>query len=251
MPRSLLLFSMLFLASCKAFFPAPLPMRSTFDSVSGKTPAKCLMVLLPGAGDVAETYSQQGFVEAILRSGASVDVVAANATLGYYLRGIAPDQIEIDVVAPLRKRGYAQIWITGISMGGFGALHYAQFFPEHVNGILTLAPYLGDLSLGNEIRSAGGLKKWTPDPAAAISEANYQRQLWSWLHNLVTGKQQGPAIYIGYGDQDALGEQNALLAAALPADHVFHAPGGHDWQPWRALLQQFLRSSEFRQRCTP
>jgi pimeloyl-ACP methyl ester carboxylesterase len=251
MVRLLALLTVVLASGCKIFFPVPSTMASAFDPLPPPKQAKCLMVLLPGAGDTAETFREKGFVEAIQGSGARVDVVAANATLGYYLRGTAAERIEIDVVAPLRTRGYEQIWVLGISMGGFGAFHYTQFFPEHVDGILALAPYLGDLSLGREIRDAGGLAKWTPDPPAPIVEDNYQRQLWSWLHNVTTGKQPGPQIYLGYGDQDGLGAQDALLAQALPPDHVFHAPGGHDWGPWRALLLQFLRSSEFQRRCAP
>ena len=207
------------------------------------------MVLLPGAGDTADAFREKGFVEAIQNSGASVDLVAANATMGYYLRGIAAQRIESDVVAPRREKKYEQIWVLGISMGGFGTFHYTQFFPDHVDGILALAPYLGDRSLSDEIRNAGGLEKWTPDAPAPIDEDNYQRQMWRWLHETVTGKQKGPAIYVGYGDQDGLGAQDSVLAAALPPDHVFHAPGGHDWPPWTALLQQFLQSSEFQRAC--
>ena len=222
-------------------------MASVFDQLPGGQRAKCLTVLLPGAGDTAQTFRDKGFVEAIQRSGASTDIVAANATLGYYLRGIAPERIEVDVIAPLRSRNYEQIWVMGISMGGFGAIHYTQLHPEHVDGMLVLAPYLGDKSLGDEIRNAGGLEKWTPDPPAPIVEENYQRQMWSWLHGAV--KEKRPLIYIGYGDQDGLGPQDAVLSSALPQEQVFHTPGGHDWPPWRALLQQFLDSSEFQRRC--
>ena len=251
MLRPLVLAACLGVCGCKSFFPAPSPMASVFDPLPAQKPAKCLVVLLPGAGDTAETFRKEGFVEAIQSSGAAADVVAANATLGYYLRGNAAQQIETDVVAPLRTRGYGQIWVVGISMGGFGSLHYAELFPAHVDGVLALAPFLGDKSLGEEIRNAGGLEKWTPDEAAPVTEENYQRQLWSWLHNTVTGKQKGPAIYLGYGDQDGLGAQDSVLGAALPKDHVFGAPGGHDWPPWRALLQQFLKSPEFQRACTP
>ena len=250
MLRWLWLGTVLCASGCKLFFPAPVVMRSVFDPLPGNAQAKCLIVLLPGYGDSAEAYRQQGFVDAIRRSGVSADIVAADATLGYYLRGTAPGRIEHDVVAPLRARGYAQLWVLGISMGGFGSIHYTQSFPQHVDGILALAPYVGDVSVENEIRGAGGLVKWTPDPAAPLTEDNYRRQTWSWLHQVVTGKQKGPEIYLGFGDQDRLG-RDSLLAAALPKDRVFSAPGGHDWPAWRELLRQFLQASEFQRRCAP
>lgn len=249
--RALGVVLVLCLPGCKLIFPAPSPMASVFDAYKGEGKAKCLVVLLPGAGDTAKTFRDERFVELIQKSGASADIVAANATLGYYLRGTSPQLIEADVVAPLRARGYEQTWVVGISMGGFGSLHYTQWFPEHVDGVLALAPWLGDQSLGREIRGAGGLEKWKPDAQEPITEDNYQRQLWSWLHRVTTGKGSKPQIYLGYGDTDSLGPQDAMLAAALPKDHVFTAPGGHDWPPWRALLEQFLASSEFQRRCAP
>ncbi len=226
-------------------------MHSVFDPLPGTKQAKCLMVLLPGAGDVAGTFREEKFVEAMQKSGASADVVAANATLGYYLRGIAPERIELDVIAPLRSRGYEQIWVTGISMGGFGSLHYTQSYPEHIDGILALAPYLGDKPILKEIKDAGGLAKWTPDPLVKLDEDNYQRQLWSWLHGVLVTKTKGPEIYLGYGDSDGLGVADSLLAQSLPEDHVFHAPGGHDWPPWLQMFEAFLKNSEFQRRCAP
>ena len=245
----LLVLALVVLPGCKLFFPAPTPMTAQLD-VFKEGKAKCLVVLLPGAGDTGAAFREEGFVEMIRKSGVSADIVAADATLGYYIRGSAPQRIEEDVVAPLRARGYEQVWVFGISMGGFGSLHYTQSFPEHVDGVFSLAPWLGAPALAEEIKKAGGLEKWTPDPPAPINEENYQRQLWSFLHR-VTTTHTGPELYLGYGDQDSLGVQDGVLANALPKDHVFSAPGGHDWPPWRKLLEQFLAASEFQRRCAP
>ena len=232
-----------------SFTRAPTPMTSLRDPPPGGAEARCLVLLLPGAGDHASTFREEGFVAAIQRSGASVDIVAADATLGYYLKGRAAGRIEADVAAPARARGYEKVWVFGISMGGFGAFHYTQQYPGHVDGIAAFAPYLGDRSLGREIEAAGGLATWTPDPPAALTKKNYQRQLWSWLHSVTVAGRPGPSIYLGYGADDRLAPQNALLAAVLPADHVFHAKGGHDWPVWRGLLQQFLTRSDFARDC--
>lgn len=56
-------------------------------------------------------------------------------------------------------------------------------------------------------------------------------------------------IFLGYGDDDRLAAQDSLLAAALPRDHVFHAPGGHDWPTWRTLLHAVLRHPDFTRSC--
>jgi S-formylglutathione hydrolase FrmB len=237
------------LAAC-SLAPAPTPMTKIFAAQAGAAPARCLVVLLPGAGDQASTFQQEGFVAEIQRSGASVDVVAADATVGYYYRGIVVERIAADVLGPLRGR-HEQVWLMGVSMGGFGSLHYAQQHADEIDAVAVFAPYLGSRRLGQEIRDAGGLARWTPDPPAPITKDNYQRQLWSWLHRVTSGAEKGPTLYLGYGDADRLAPQDALLAAALPEGHVFHAQGGHDWSVWRGLLQQFLQRSQFTTRCAP
>ncbi len=237
------------LAAC-SLAPAPKPMTKTFEGQPGAAPARCLVVLLPGAGDQASTFAEEGFVAALQRSGASVDIIAADATIGYYYRGIVVERLAADVLGPLRGR-HEQVWLMGVSMGGFGALHYAQQHVDEVDAVAVFAPYLGSRRLSAEIRDAGGLAHWTPDPPATITKKNYQRQLWSWLHRVTSGAARGPTLYVGYGDDDRLARQDALLAAALPQAHVFHAQGGHDWPVWRGLLQQFLQRSQFTTRCAP
>ena len=126
-----------------------------------------------------------------------------------------------------------------------------QQHADEVDAVAVFAPYLGSRRLSREIRDAGGLARWTPDPPATITKKNYQRQLWSWLHRVTSGAAKGPTLYVGYGDDDRLARQDALLAAALPEANVFHAQGGHDWPVWRELLQQFLQRSQFTTRCAP
>lgn len=235
----------LFSCSC-ALLSAPIPMAKIVEQHTPQ--AKCLVLLLPGVGETAAAFRERGFIDALQASGASLDVVAANATLGYYFKGIAATRLEADVAAPARAMGAQKVWLIGISMGGFGVLHYAQQNVDHVDGVLALAPYLGSASIAKEVQGAGGLAKWTPDPTAPLTEANYQRQLWGWLHRVVTQQEAGPTLFLGYGDDD-LGTEGAVLASALPAGHVLHTPGGHAWAPWLTLLKEFLNTPEFKTSC--
>ena len=235
--------------------PAPIPMAHTLTPGAAPGPARCLLVMLPGAGDRMGAFADEGFVQAIQASGASVDVVAADATMGYYYRGILGDRLERDVLARYRG-GHEHIWVLGVSMGGFGSFHYTQQHPAQVAGIIALAPWLGDRKLGQEIQRAGGLARWTPDPPAPLTKSNFQRQLWSWLHARTAPGAQGPdapgpTILLGYGDDDRLAPQDRLLADALPADQTFHVPGGHDWPVWRDLLRSALQHPAFTRSCAP
>lgn len=237
------------LLACQ-LLPAPTPMPHTLTRDPGHTPARCLIVLLPGAGDRMGTFTDEGFVAAIRETGASVDIVSADATMGYYFRGSVGDRLEHDVLAPTRA-GHEHVWIVGVSMGGFGSLHYTQQHPEHVDGVLAIAPWLGDRKLATEIERAGGLARWQPDPPAPLTKKNFQRQLWSWLHHQTAPESHGPTILLAYGDDDRLASQDHVLAEALPKDQVFRTPGGHDWPVWRTLLRTALKHPAFTRSCAP
>ena len=122
-------------------------MRSVKDMYAGK--AKCLLVFLPGAGDRAERFAQEGFIEAVRARGLSVDIVSADATLGYYTRFTIAERLEADVI---HSAGYAETWLVGVSLGGAGSLTYAQHHSEQVSGVLAVRQ-----SLFTELNSTGRL----------------------------------------------------------------------------------------------
>ncbi len=235
-------------SGCAVFMPAPTPMTSLRDELPGGD-AKCLVVFLPGAGDEASDFVKYGFIEALRQKNLSVDVVAADATLGYYMRGIFPERVHEDVVAPARAKGYQQTWVMGMSMGGMGTLLYSHGHAAEVNGVLLLAPFLGDRWLSEEIRAAGGLAAWQGPAKRPLTSDTYQREVWRWLQAVTANQEQGPHLYLGWGTEDRLGEPASLLAAALPEGHVFKVPGGHKWTSWKTVLDGFLADSDFTRSC--
>jgi pimeloyl-ACP methyl ester carboxylesterase len=236
-------------AGCARFLPAPVPMRSVeYPSPQGH--AKCLVVFLPGMGDDAEDFEKNGFIDEVRRRKLSIDMVAAQATIGYYSRGTFVERLSADVVGPRQSRGYAQTWLVGPSMGGFGTLFYSRQRGGDVTGVLALAPYLGDDDLIKEIHDAGGLKKWTPPTrVTTMNDSNYQREMWRWLQATTRGQESAPTINVGFGRQDKLLFADELLAAELPQERVFRTEGGHKWGPWRALLAQFLDQGDLGKSC--
>lgn len=236
-------------AGCVALMPAPTPLR-TLDYDSAAQPAKCLFVLLPGAGDHAERFRDKGFVEEIQNSKRSIDIRATDATMGYYMKGTLLDRLETDVITPAKARGYEEIWFVGPSMGGLGSLLYSHEHSAAVTGVLAIAPFLGDKDLIEEITAAGGLKQWQAPPRVdTMSADNYQREIWRWLQAVTQGREVAPAIFLGYGTSDRLSHADSLLAAALPASHVFLTTGKHEWPAWRRVLASFLQSPEFATHC--
>jgi len=231
-------------AGCAAMLPAPRPMRAV-DGPRAAGEARCLLVLLPGMGDRPETFRAEGFLERLERRGLDADVVVADATLGYYAKGHMPGQLWDDVIAP-RLRPGQRLWLLGISMGGMGALMTAHDHP--VAGLVLLAPYLGDEALVDEIRAAGGLAPWAPgDVAGPLTEERFQRQVWAWAKGAVASG--GPPVALGFGAGDRSAHLHRVLAAALPPERVRTAPGGHDWEAWRALLDDVLARSPLVDEC--
>jgi alpha-beta hydrolase superfamily lysophospholipase len=242
----------LFSSGCGLFWRAPVPMRAVDHPARGAAHARCLVVFLPGMGDDAEAFEKNGFVEEFQRRGLSVDLVAAQATIGYYSRGVFADRLAADVIAPRRARGqgYEQTWLIGPSMGGFGTLFYSHQRPGEVTGVLALAPFLGDRKLIEEVYAAGGLARWAgPPPVDKMNGDNYQREMLRWLQAATRGREPAPILNVGFGSVDKLRRPDELLAAELPADHVYRTTGGHNWGPWRDLLAQFLDRGELGKSC--
>lgn len=234
---------------CVALMPAPTPLH-TVEYESPQQPAKCLFVLLPGAGDPAERFRAQGFIEDLQASHRSIDIRATDATIGYYMKGTLLDRLETDVIAPAKARGYKEIWLIGPSMGGLGSLLYSRAHSTDLTGVLAIAPFLGDKDLIEEIAAAGGLEQWQAPPRTdAMSRDDYQRELWRWLQAATQGREPAPTIFLGYGTSDRLSRADSLLAEALPASRVFRATGGHEWPVWRRVLASFLQSPDFATHC--
>lgn len=198
------------------------------------------MILLPGIGDFAHDFELNGFIEAVDRHRVTADAIAVDLHLGYYVRHRALEQLQRDVLEPAHAAGYTSIYVVGISLGGFGATLYAMEHASDIQGLILLAPYLGDSALANEIRTAGGLLEWKDE---AITPDDHLRRLWRWLKRCALergGSSMLRNIYLGYGTKDSFAPANALLADILPAENVFTVPGGHDWRTWKRLWNLFL-----------
>lgn len=228
------------LLGCSMFFPAPAPIRTIWRRCQTCPTPKPLIVLLPGRGDGADQFVEQGFTDAVVGSGLA-DVVAVDATQGYYMRRTLITRLFDDVVGPARKMGYQRIWLAGISMGGLGALLTAQSDAAQFEGILLMAPFLGDADVIEEIRDRGGLAAWTP-PQGLDANVDYQRGVWRWLKRYANATTSTPRLYLGFGTEDRFVRSNELLAAVLPQGNVFRTKGEHDWPPWREVMGAFLRS---------
>lgn len=225
------------LAGCLPFLRrARIPMP-TIELPSPDGDHRCLAVLLPGRWGGPDDFPKSGFAAAVQARGIDLDLVAVDAHLGYYRDRTILERLHEDVVLPARKRGYRELWMVGASLGGLGSLLYLKEHPEEVTGVFSLAPFLGEDELLDEVRAGGGPREWPRD-----EEGDF-RELWSWIAGTF-GEQEAPLVYLGFGEEDRFAGSSRLFAHVLPEERVLSAPGGHDWKVWGGLWGRFLDTAE-------
>jgi hypothetical protein len=218
--------------------PVVVPLRTVSHPGAGVAGGDHV-VFLPGRGDQAEDFERRGLLSSARAAGLTADVLAVDAHLGYYQKRVIVDRLREDVVIPARARGYRRLWFVGISLGGLGSLLLAQHDPDAPAGLFVLAPYLGEEELAREIRSAGGLARWTGPP----SKDDF-RGLWGWLRGQAAGE-PGPRLWLAFGESDRYAYAHRLLAEAWPSEQVLVTAGGHDWTAWKRLWAEFLARGAF------
>ncbi|MFH0977069.1 MAG: alpha/beta hydrolase-fold protein [Spirochaetota bacterium] len=227
----------LFLLNCSFLFSARTPIDS-IHYLTGKDKSKSLLIMLPGRSEKTDAFIKHGFIQRLKDTGTGFDAVVVDAHLGYYYKENLVVRLYEDIVKPAKLNGYETIWILGVSMGGLGALWYGKDKGETINGIIAIAPFVGDKDVIDEIKASGGPAKWTPKEA--IAKGDYQRGLWVWLRNYSLENKNLPKLILGYGMEDEFAYGDDLLAQMLPNDRLFTLSGGHDWDTWTRLFDAIL-----------
>lgn len=131
-----------------------------------------------------------------------------------------------------------ELWLTGLSMGGFGALHTSLRHPGLASSVTALSsivtPHrLGDFAPGvpdQAFGPQGSAAALAHDPLALI---------------LDPARRAGLRVALECGTEDPLLEDNRRFHRGLVAAGVRHAyrerTGGHDWDFWRAALGDSVR----------
>lgn len=215
---TLLLLSLGMMVGC---FPRGDPSRPIPTAlVAASEKARRLVVVLPGRADDLDDLRASGMAQAVQSAWPDADVVLTGLALGFYLEGRAEQRLQDEVIAPARARGYAQIWLVGASLGGMGALLHHRRYPGGVDGMVLLAPYLGESAAqGLLLEHLDGLRR---DPARAAN------------------------LWLAYGKSDRLRSSMPLLEPLLPPGQVLVRDGGHDWEFWSPATGELLRRADAR-----
>jgi pimeloyl-ACP methyl ester carboxylesterase len=198
-----------------------------------------LVILMPGAGDDHTAFEAFGLIEHARSHQFPADIVTANSDYGYFSDLSIRTRLHEEVVLPAKAKGYRHIWMGGISLGGFGSMIYAQKHANELEGLLLIAPYLGNKGTLAEIHNAGGLDNWNPEVSSEYDE----RRIWQLLKQYAPDKPPRLPIHLLYGDTDRFSAFHQLLSSRLAKRYVLTVPGGHDWPVWQSLWQQFLATN--------
>ena len=210
-------------------------MRSLFVPAQSAAVAPTRMVWLPGAYHGARDFVAHGFPEAVRTRRLGVDLQFVDLELAHVGDRSAVQMLRDEVVSPARAEGVS-VWFGGISLGGLIALSYAATYPDELDGLCLLAPYLGNRMLTGEIARAPGLKEWQP---GELAETDEERRIWRYVKTRTAASRP---LYLGYGKGDRFSAAHELLAATLPADAVDVVAGGHEWLTWVRLWENYLDS---------
>jgi pimeloyl-ACP methyl ester carboxylesterase len=208
-------------------------MRTLVDAVPGAR-SPLLLALLAGSFSEPADFVREGFDRAVRKHGIEAEIVMADMRMAYFADGSVVQRIRDAVVLPARSRGAERIWLAGISLGALAALCYAARHEGDLEGMLLMSPYPGTRDVLREIDAAGGLAHWRPQIGP---EGDLEREAWRWLADHDGTR---PAVHCYFGSGDRFAEGQRSMARALPPGHVHEIPGGHAWDDWRRMWNDFL-----------
>jgi putative tributyrin esterase len=123
------------------------------------------------------------------------------------------------------------VCISGLSMGGYGAMHLAGKYPERFAAVAA----------HSSCTHIDQLTEFTPDNREGVSDAGIDVDALMALRSAGSAL---PPLRIDCGADDQLLLHNRALHNALKHAGVLHEyaeyPGGHEWSYWTARLPETL-----------
>ncbi|MEM9236082.1 MAG: alpha/beta hydrolase [Verrucomicrobiota bacterium] len=215
--------------------PEPVPTRT-----AGSGEAKELVLFLPGRWSRVEEFEDEGFFEIARERWPKARLVAADLHLGYYRNQTGSKRLHEDIIAPARREGVETVRVVGISMGGLGGLIHDLQYPDDIDELFLLSPFVGEEEVIAEIEAAGGVRKWKGEPE---NERDFTRRLWRGLEQRWIKEGKAPEASLACGTEDRLVDSNRRFATDfLDQDRVLWRPGDHDWPTWRRLFGEMIKS---------
>jgi putative tributyrin esterase len=125
----------------------------------------------------------------------------------------------------------SEIFIAGLSMGGYGAMRLGAKYHQRFRGI----------SAHSAITAPEQFQEFVRDQTPFASEPHEELDVLHWL---VRHRDELPPLRFDCGNDDSLLEANRVLHRKLADSAIPHEfavfPGGHDWPYWRTHIADTL-----------
>lgn len=222
------------------------------DTVYSRRQMKTLF-LLHGYTGCAENWVPEYLAEKY-----NFAIVMPNGENSFWLDGISTGHqfctfVGIELVNYIRKTfGLAmnadETYIMGMSMGGFGALHTAFYYPERFGKLAALSSALIVHEIahmkeggGNPVANYAYYHECFGDLETVEESDNNPETLVKKLKNEC---KKIPEIYMSCGTEDFLLENNRAFHAFLESSGIEHlyveSSGGHDMAFWSEYAVKFV-----------
>jgi len=200
-------------------------------------PPTMSVILLPGAYHRPEQFLQAGFDRALHERAPGVQLILTAPQLAHLTDRHWLAELH-QVVTTARSGRDTPVWLGGISLGGFMALRFAAQYPEVLDGLCLLAPYLGSRIIAAEIATFADIADWRPGTLDADDD---ERRIWQYVAQL-RGGLTATRVFVGFGSDDRFADTQRLLARMLASERnrTLEITGDHDWPVWRELWTAFL-----------
>jgi pimeloyl-ACP methyl ester carboxylesterase len=197
-----------------------------------------IIALLSGTFGRPEDFVREGFPAQAAAHGIAAEIAMAEVRAAWFADGSVVQRIRDHVVLPAIARGQKRIWLAGISLGALASLSYAARHESDIEGILLISPYPATREVLLEMEAAGGPGRWHP---AIPPEGDLEREAWRWLAGR---RPDGLPVHCYFASGDRFAPGQRLMAQLLPPACVREVAGGHDWETWRRLWDDFLSRSK-------
>ena len=241
---SLVLLSIFVLIGCGSNGDSSVPL--TTQKILSGTKTSNLLIMFPGINSSGSDFIDFGFIEPFQEKYNNVDIILVDTRLAYVEAGNISERIQNEIIVPAYAKGYDNIWLVGVSLGGFSSLLYNRDFAENVNGIVLIAPYLGDLYSVSDLIDHPSPKKWSLDNKNSTDRSI---RFWRYLLTLTKPNKDNELktdLFIAYGDKDRSSQLHQLLASQIKKENVYiNEDGGHNWISWKPLWINMLDHKVF------
>jgi len=130
------------IVSCASFGDSKLPL--TLKTVPSAQISTNLLVMFPGINSPGEDFQYHGFVQLFQKKYPNVDIILVDTRYAYTQVGNLSVRIQTEIILPALSKGYTNIWLVGVSLGALGVIRYSELYPNNLNGMVLIAPYLGN-----------------------------------------------------------------------------------------------------------